>query len=150
MPNSTGSKASACSHAEEWRTSRPHSTTRFGWPASSRLNHSSFARRRASPGCGASKAGGRKRGICSPRSTAGSPRASTPPTSRMPQNSSPSWREAELVMDIAEWLRGLGLEQYEKAFRENAIDVEVLRDLTADDIKELGVTPIGHRRRLLT
>src|ERR1700730_10403192 len=55
-----------------------------------------------------------------------------------------------LVMDIAEWLRGLGLEQYEKAFRENAIDLEVLRDLTADDIKELGVTPIGHRRRLLT
>ena len=53
-------------------------------------------------------------------------------------------------MDIAEWLRGLGLEQYENAFRENAIDVEVLRDLTADDIKELGVTPIGHRRRLLT
>jgi len=46
-------------------------------------------------------------------------------------------------MDIAEWLRGLGLEQYENAFRENAIDVEVLRDLTADDIKELGVTPIG-------
>jgi hypothetical protein len=53
-------------------------------------------------------------------------------------------------MDIAEWLRGLGLEQYENAFRENAIDVEVLRDLTADDIKELGITPIGHRRRLLT
>jgi class 3 adenylate cyclase/predicted ATPase len=53
-------------------------------------------------------------------------------------------------MDIAEWLRGLGLEQYENAFRGNAIDVEVLRDLTADDIKELGVTPIGHRRRLLT
>ena len=55
-----------------------------------------------------------------------------------------------MLMDIAEWLRGLGLEQYENAFRENAIDVEVLRDLTADDIKELGVTPIGHRRRLLT
>jgi class 3 adenylate cyclase len=53
-------------------------------------------------------------------------------------------------MDIAEWLRDLGLEQYEKAFRENAIDLEVLRDLTADDIKELGVMPIGHRRRLLT
>jgi class 3 adenylate cyclase len=68
----------------------------------------------------------------------------------MPQNSFPSWPKAELVMDIAEWLRGLGLAQYENAFRENAIDVEVLRDLTADDIKELGVTPIGHRRRLLT
>jgi SAM (Sterile alpha motif) domain-containing protein len=53
-------------------------------------------------------------------------------------------------LDIAEWLRGHGLEQYAEAFRENAIDVEVLRDLTADDIRELGVTPIGHRRRLLT
>ena len=53
-------------------------------------------------------------------------------------------------MDVAEWLRDLGLEQYADAFRENAIDAEVLRDLTAEDIRELGVTPIGHRRRLLT
>jgi class 3 adenylate cyclase len=53
-------------------------------------------------------------------------------------------------MDIAEWLRGLGLEQYEDAFRRNAIDAEVLRDLTADDIRELGVTAIGHRRKLLS
>jgi class 3 adenylate cyclase/predicted ATPase len=53
-------------------------------------------------------------------------------------------------VDIAEWLRGLGLEQYANAFRENAIDTEVLRDLTADDLRELGVGPIGHRRRLLT
>ena len=53
-------------------------------------------------------------------------------------------------MDIGEWLRGLGLEQYENALRENAIDAEVLRDLTADDLRELGVNPIGHRRRLLT
>jgi class 3 adenylate cyclase len=53
-------------------------------------------------------------------------------------------------MDIAEWLRGLGLEQYEDAFRSNAIDAAVLRDLTADDIRELGVTAIGHRRKLLS
>ena len=53
-------------------------------------------------------------------------------------------------MDTAEWLRGLGLEQYANAFRENAIDAEVLRDLTAEDLKELGVGPVGHRRRLLT
>src|SRR5215469_13019312 len=53
-------------------------------------------------------------------------------------------------MDTAEWLRGLGLEQYANAFRENAIDAGVLRDLTAEDLKELGVGPIGHRRRLLT
>ena len=49
-------------------------------------------------------------------------------------------------MDIADWLRGLGLEQYEAAFRENAIDAGVLRELTADDLRELGITPIGHRR----
>jgi class 3 adenylate cyclase len=67
----------------------------------------------------------------------------------MQQPSSLSWREPELVMDIADWLRGLGLEQYEDAFRENAIDADVLRELTADDLRELGITPIGHRRRLL-
>src|SRR5262249_18381026 len=60
------------------------------------------------------------------------------------------WREPGFLMDIAEWLRGLGLEQYVPAFRENAIDAEVLRDLTADDLRELGVGPVGHRRRLLT
>jgi hypothetical protein len=52
-------------------------------------------------------------------------------------------------MDVAEWLRGLGLDQYITAFRANDIDGEVLRRLTADDLRELGVTSIGHRRRLL-
>jgi hypothetical protein len=52
-------------------------------------------------------------------------------------------------MDVAEWLRGLGLEQYVPAFRANDIDEEILRRLTADDLRELGVTSIGHRRRLL-
>jgi class 3 adenylate cyclase/predicted ATPase len=52
-------------------------------------------------------------------------------------------------MNIAEWLRGLGLEQYADAFRENAIDAEVLGDVTADDLRELGVGPVGHRRKLL-
>jgi hypothetical protein len=41
-------------------------------------------------------------------------------------------------MDIAIWLRGLGLEQYATAFRDNAVDGEVLRELTADDLKDLG------------
>jgi SAM domain (Sterile alpha motif) len=40
-------------------------------------------------------------------------------------------------MDIGGWLRGLGLERYEQAFRENEIDLRVLRKLTADDLKEL-------------
>src|SRR6516162_9984372 len=52
-------------------------------------------------------------------------------------------------MDVAEWLRGLGLEQYVPAFRDNDIDREVLRGLTTDDLRELGVASIGHRRRLL-
>jgi class 3 adenylate cyclase len=52
-------------------------------------------------------------------------------------------------MAIAEWLRGLGLEQYAPAFRDNDIDEAVLRRLTAEDLRELGVASIGHRRRLL-
>jgi len=52
-------------------------------------------------------------------------------------------------MDVAEWLRGLGLEQYAPAFRNNDIDGEVLRRLAADDLRDLGVTSVGHRRLLL-
>jgi hypothetical protein len=52
-------------------------------------------------------------------------------------------------MDIAAWLRGLGLERYEAAFRDNDVDAEVLPELTAGDLIGLGVTSIGHRRRLL-
>jgi len=51
-------------------------------------------------------------------------------------------------VDIAVWLRGLGLQQYEQAFRENAIDAAVLPELTAEDLKDLGITLVGHRRRL--
>ena len=52
-------------------------------------------------------------------------------------------------MDVADWLRALGLERYEAAFRENDVDRELLLNLTADDLKEIGVTSFGHRRRLL-
>jgi class 3 adenylate cyclase len=52
-------------------------------------------------------------------------------------------------MDVAAWLRGLGLEQYARAFRHNDIDGEVLPDLTADDLISIGVTSVGHRRKLL-
>jgi class 3 adenylate cyclase len=52
-------------------------------------------------------------------------------------------------MDIAGWLRSLGLERYEKAFRVNDIDAGLLPDLTADDLTSLGVTLVGHRRTLL-
>jgi class 3 adenylate cyclase len=52
-------------------------------------------------------------------------------------------------VDIAAWLRGLGLEEYEATFRANEIDASVLPRLTAEDLKDLGVTLVGHRRRLL-
>jgi hypothetical protein len=51
--------------------------------------------------------------------------------------------------DVAAWLRGLGLERYEAAFRENAIDAAVLPRLTSEDLKEIGVAALGHRKRLL-
>ena len=52
-------------------------------------------------------------------------------------------------MDIVVWLRSLGLGKYEAAFRENEIDEKVLPSLTAEDLKELGVSAVGHRRKLL-
>jgi class 3 adenylate cyclase/predicted ATPase len=52
-------------------------------------------------------------------------------------------------MELGDWLRSLGLGRYEAAFRENEIDDEVLPSLTAEDLKELGVGPVGHRRKLL-
>ena len=52
-------------------------------------------------------------------------------------------------MDLGGWLRSLGLEQYEAAFRENEINERVLPSLTQEDLKEIGVGPVGHRRLLL-
>ena len=52
-------------------------------------------------------------------------------------------------MDIGTWLHGLGLQRYEQAFRDNAIDAAILPELTAEDLREIGVGPVGHRRKLL-
>ena len=52
-------------------------------------------------------------------------------------------------MDVGGWLRSLGLEQYEATFRENGVDETVLPKLTAEDVKDLAVTGVGHRRKLL-
>jgi class 3 adenylate cyclase len=51
-------------------------------------------------------------------------------------------------MDIGEWLRQLGLPEYEAAFRANTIDLQVLPDLTEADLERLGVL-LGHRKRML-
>jgi class 3 adenylate cyclase/predicted ATPase len=52
-------------------------------------------------------------------------------------------------MDVAAWLQSLGLERYLQAFRDNEVDWEVLPKLTSEDLKEIGVAAIGHRRKLL-
>ena len=52
-------------------------------------------------------------------------------------------------MDLGGWLRSLDLEEYEAAFHKNHIDEVVLPNLTAEDLRDLGVGSIGHRRKLL-
>src|SRR5947209_12032826 len=52
-------------------------------------------------------------------------------------------------MDVAAWLRDLGLGRYVSAFRDNDIDAEVLLKLTVEDLISIGVTSVGHRRKLL-
>src|SRR5499427_1810229 len=62
------------------------------------------------------------------------------------------WRDPQAgraAMDITRWLGALGLQEYEHAFRESDIDTAVLPELTSDDLIALGVTSIGHRRKLL-
>ena len=54
-----------------------------------------------------------------------------------------------LKMDLGGWLRSLGLERYEAAFRENEIDETVLASLTHETLKEIGVATVGHRLKLL-
>ena len=52
-------------------------------------------------------------------------------------------------MNVETWLKELGLEQYAEAFAENDVDAETLTKLTAEDLKEMGVKSVGHRRKLL-
>ena len=53
-------------------------------------------------------------------------------------------------MDVGAWLRSLGLGQYEAAFRDNEIDGAVLPKLTVEDLRDLGVAVIGHRRKIIS
>src|SRR5262249_60950357 len=54
-----------------------------------------------------------------------------------------------LNLDIDGWLRGIGLAQYAEIFRANDIDDELLGRLTNDDLKDIGVASLGHRKKLL-
>ena len=52
------------------------------------------------------------------------------------------------MTSAADWLESIGLGEYAQRFAENAIDLSILRDLTDQDLKELGVL-LGHRRKML-
>ena len=52
-------------------------------------------------------------------------------------------------MDIEGWLRGIGLAEYAEMFRANDINIELLSQLTNDDLKDIGVVSLGHRKKLL-
>jgi SAM domain (Sterile alpha motif) len=66
-----------------------------------------------------------------------------------PEGSLHAWADLGAIMDVGAWLRRLGLERYEAAFRDNEIDAAVLPSLTAEDLKDLGIGIVGHRRKLL-
>ena len=52
-------------------------------------------------------------------------------------------------MQIADWLEQLGMQEHIQRFAENDIDFAILGDLTDQDLKEIGVASLGHRRKLL-
>ena len=53
------------------------------------------------------------------------------------------------ILDIDGWLRGIGLAKYGELFRANDIDGSLLRQLTGDDLRDIGVASLGHRKKLL-
>src|SRR3954452_12978022 len=55
----------------------------------------------------------------------------------------------EVEVEVGAWLSALGLERYEQAFRDHDVDADLLARLTAEDLREIGVASVGHRRRLL-
>src|SRR5262249_8183380 len=53
------------------------------------------------------------------------------------------------AMQQADWLKQLGMSEYTERFVENHIDESIIRELTDEDLKDLGVGSLGHRRKLL-
>ena len=53
------------------------------------------------------------------------------------------------MQQIADWLKQLGMHEYAQRFAENDIDLAILNDLTDQDLEKIGVTSLGHRRKLL-
>ena len=78
------------------------------------------------------------------------PKARSSKASKLKQSSVPkAAHRSATTQQTANWLENLGLGQYAKCFAENDITFAILRDLTDQDLKELGVASLGHRRELL-
>src|SRR5499427_5537864 len=76
-------------------------------------------------------------------------RRSAADTVKLGVSSATRCARGEENVNITGWLHGLGLQQYEQAFRDNEIDATVLPELTAEDLRDIGVSLVGHRRKLL-
>src|SRR5215207_3566525 len=83
------------------------------------------------------------------RDARGSPGSAVAARVRCPTRRRSSAAEERPVTDVAAWLRGLGLGRYEATFRDNDVGPDVLPELTAEDLREIGVASVGDRRRLL-
>jgi hypothetical protein len=59
------------------------------------------------------------------------------------------FNDPSAMMNVADWLRALDLGQYETAFHENSVTADILPNLTSEDLRDLGISRVGHRRRLL-
>jgi class 3 adenylate cyclase/tetratricopeptide (TPR) repeat protein len=53
------------------------------------------------------------------------------------------------MQTVRQWLDQLGLPQYAEVFERNAVDLDLLRELTDEDLEKVGVLPLGHRKKLL-
>ena len=83
-------------------------------------------------------------------SRAGGPARARSSTSKLKRSSVPkAAHRSAATQQTASWLEKLGLGQYAKCFAENDITLAILRDLTDQDLRELGVASLGHRRELL-
>src|SRR4051812_33610130 len=71
-----------------------------------------------------------------------------PVAARLASSWAPNSEPNKAAMDIGEWLRGLGLGQYESVFRENEIDASILPELTDQHLKDLGVA-LGPRLKMV-
>lgn len=62
----------------------------------------------------------------------------------------PDWLPEYIPQDLGEWLSAIGLPQYHKKLSENGYDsINIVRDLTWEDLQEIGITKLGHQKKLM-